>query len=88
MRFALEIIENVRQKCGPDFILGYRLSADERVTGGLTIEDTKAIVPYLDQAGVDYFSISIAVNATDDQMIPSMYYRHGYQADYAKEVKW
>lgn len=87
MRFALEIIENVRQKCGPDFILGYRLSADERVTGGLTIEDTKAIVPYLDQAGVDYFSISIAVNATDDQMIPSMYYRHGYQADYAKEVK-
>lgn len=87
MRFAMEIIQDVRAKCGPDFILGYRISADERVTGGLTIEDTKAIIPYLDEASVDYFSVTIAVNATDDQMIPSMYYRHGYQADYAKEVK-
>lgn len=87
MRFALEIIADVRKKCGADFILGYRLSADERVTGGLTIEDTKAIIPYLDAAGVDYFSASIAVNATDDQMIPSMYYVHGYQANYAKEIK-
>ena len=87
MRFALEVIQDVREKCGADFILGYRLSADERVTGGFTIEDTKAVVPYLDEAGVDYFSVSIAVNATDDQMIPSMYYAHGYQANYAKEVK-
>ena len=87
MRFALEIIQDVREKCGGDFILGYRLSADERVTGGLRIEDTKAIIPFLDEAGVDYFSVSIAVNATDDQMIPSMYYDHGYQVNYAKEVK-
>ena len=87
MKFLMEIIVDVREKCGGDFILGYRFSADERVTGGLTIEDTKAVVPYLDEAGVDYFNVSIAVNATDDQMIPSMYYRHGYQADYATEIK-
>lgn len=87
MRFLMEIIQDVREKCGNDFIVGYRFSADERVTGGLTIEDTKAIIPYLDEAGIDYFSVSIAVNATDDQMIPSMYYRHGYQTDYAKEIK-
>ena len=87
MRFLMEIIEDVRSKCGRDFIVGYRFSADERVTGGLTIEDTKAIVPYVEKAGVDYLSVSIAVNATDDQMIPSMYYRHGYQVDFAKEIK-
>ena len=87
MRFLMEIIEDVREKCGRDFIIGYRFSADERVTGGLTIEDTKAIVPYVEKAGVDYLSVSIAVNASDDQMIPSMYYRHGYQVDYAKEIK-
>ena len=75
----MEIISDVREKCGKDFIVGYRFSADERVTGGLTIEDTKAIVPYVEKAGVDYLSVSIAVNASDDQMIPSMYYRHGYQ---------
>lgn len=87
LRFPLEIIADVRKKCGEDFILGYRLSADERVTGGMTIEDTKTIVPYLEDAGIDYLSVSIAVNATDDQMIPSMYYRHAYQVDYAAEVR-
>ena len=87
MRFLMEIISDVREKCGKDFIVGYRFSADERVTGGLTIEDTKAIVPYVEKAGVDYLSVSIAVNASDDQMIPSMYYRHGYQTHYAEEIK-
>lgn len=87
MRFALEIVDDIRKKCGKDFIIGYRFSADERVTGGLTIEDTKTIIQYVDRQGADYFSVSIAVNASDDQMIPSMYYRHGYQADYAAEIK-
>ena len=34
IRFALEIIEDIRKKCGKDFIVGYRISADEFVTGG------------------------------------------------------
>ncbi|MEI3281840.1 MAG: hypothetical protein V8R61_03620 [Enterocloster sp.] len=88
MRFLMEIISDVREKmwqrfyCWISFFL-----ADERVTGGLTIEDTKAIVPYVEKAGVDYLSVSIAVNASDDQIIPSMYYRHGYQTHYAEEIK-
>lgn len=45
MRFALEIIREVREQTGPDFIIGYKLSSDEWVSGGLTIEDTKAYVP-------------------------------------------
>lgn len=39
MRFALEIIHEVREQTGPDFIIGYKLSSDEWVSGGLTIED-------------------------------------------------
>lgn len=87
MRFALEIIHEVREQTGPDFIIGYKLSSDEWVSGGLTIEDTKAYVPFLEEAGVDYFGVSVGVYRSGDQIIPSMYTEHGWIADNAKEVK-
>lgn len=87
MRFALEIIHEVREQTGPDFIIGYKLSSDEWVSGGLTIEDTKAYVPFLEDAGVDYFGVSVGVYRSGDQIIPSMYTEHGWIANNAKEVK-
>lgn len=87
MRFALEIIHEVREQTGPDFIIGYKLSSDEWVSGGLTIEDTKAYVPFLEEAGVDYFGVSVGVYRSGDQIIPSMYTEHGWIANNAKEVK-
>lgn len=87
IRFALEIIQDIRSKVGKDFIVGYRISADERVTGGRTIEDTKTIVPYLDRAGVDYIHVSAGVYRSFDAVIPSMYCPHGWIADDAREVK-
>lgn len=87
MRFALEVIEDVRKKCGDDFIVGYRISGDEHVTGGRTIEDTKAIIPYLEAAGVDYLHVTAGVYRSFDAIIPSMYYRHAWIADLAAEVK-
>lgn len=87
MRFALEIIREVREQTGPDFIIGYKLSSDEWVSGGLTIEDTKAYVPFLEEAGVNYFGVSVGVYRSGDQIIPSMYTEHGWIANNAKEVK-
>lgn len=87
MRFVLEIIHEVREQTGPDFIIGYKLSSDEWVSGGLTIEDTKAYVPFLEEAGVDYFGVSVGVYRSGDQIIPSMYTEHGWIANNAKEVK-
>lgn len=87
MRFALEIIREVREQTGPDFIIGYKLSSDEWVSGGLTIEDTKAYVPFLEEAGVNYFGVSVGVYRSGDQIIPSMYTEHGWIANNAQEVK-
>ncbi len=44
IRFAEECIRNVRSKVSDGFIVGYRISADEHVSGGRTLEDTKTIV--------------------------------------------
>ena len=61
MRFALEIIESCRAKVGPDFPIIFRFSADERVPGGRTIEESVAIAPWLVQSGVDCLSVSTGV---------------------------
>lgn len=87
IRFALEIIKDIREKCGKDFIVGYRISADEYVTGGRTIEDTKTIVPYLEEAGISYVHVTAGVYRTFDAVIQSMYCAHAWIADLAKEVK-
>ncbi len=87
IRFALEIIRDIRRKCGGDFIVGYRISSDEYVTGGRNIEDTKTIVPYLEQAGISYVHVTAGVYRSFDTVIPSMYCGHAWIADMAAEVK-
>lgn len=87
IRFALEIIEDIRKKCGDDFIVGYRISSDEYVTGGRNIEDTKTIVPYLETAGISYVHVTAGVYRSFDAVIPSMYCGHAWIADMAAQVK-
>ena len=58
-RFLVEIVEEIRSRCGPDFVVGVRLSADEHTPGGLTLDDTLEIVDALQEAApVDYLSIT------------------------------
>lgn len=49
--FLVEIIRRIRQRVGNNFIVGCKLSVAEFIPGGGTIEDTKAIVPLLEEAG-------------------------------------
>lgn len=87
IRFALEIIRDIREKCGQDFIVGYRISGDEFVTGGRNIQDTKTIVPYLDKTGISYVHVTAGVYRTFDAVIPSMYCGHAWITDFAEEIK-
>jgi len=59
LRFPIEVLQRVRQSIGPDKPLGMRVSADEFVDGGLTLEDMREIVPRLVAAGqMDYVDVS------------------------------
>jgi thioredoxin reductase len=57
-RFALELLAAVRKVVGPDFPIGYRMSAEEYVEGGLSIEDTVEFSKLLAEAGIDLIDIS------------------------------
>jgi 2,4-dienoyl-CoA reductase-like NADH-dependent reductase (Old Yellow Enzyme family)/thioredoxin reductase len=61
MKFPLGIVEGIRMVVGPDFPIIFRLSADEYVEGGLTLEDNKLIVRRLEAAGVDAISVSSGI---------------------------
>jgi len=52
MRFPLEVLEACKQEAGPDFHLELRISGDERVPGGVSLEERiaflNAATPYID----------------------------------------
>jgi 2,4-dienoyl-CoA reductase-like NADH-dependent reductase (Old Yellow Enzyme family)/thioredoxin reductase len=58
-RFAIEVIQEVRNSVGPDFPISFRISAEEYIKNGYTVEDVQQILPDLVQAGVDIIHASI-----------------------------
>jgi mycofactocin system FadH/OYE family oxidoreductase 2 len=61
LRFALEVISEVRTAVGNDFTLGVRLNADEmHPLGGLTLEDSKKIAMVLEATHqLDFIDLSL-----------------------------
>ncbi|MDP2919663.1 MAG: FAD-dependent oxidoreductase [Dehalococcoidia bacterium] len=75
MRFPLEVIDAVRAAAGNDFIVGIRISADEFVPGGFTLDDMLVMAPMMTRGGkLDYISVSGGVYRTIGTAIESMYY--------------
>lgn len=86
-RFAREIIQDIRRKCGDDFIIDMHISADEFVEGGLTLEDAKAIAVMMEQAELDMIHVSIGTYLSVDLNIASSFSGHGWFADWGKAVR-
>ena len=53
LRFALGIIRGIRNACGPDFIIGYRMGANSPA-----LDDGILIAQMLEKAGVDLLHVS------------------------------
>lgn len=58
LRLTLEVIAEVRKKCGEDFIIDVRISGDEYSDGGLTLNDMIYVSKQLEKAGVDFIHVS------------------------------
>ena len=86
-RFALEIIANIRSKVGSDYPILYRFSGEEKVAGGLTIEDNKKIAPMLVEQGVDCLHVSVGVYESLRYTVPPMDLDRGFNVWAAREIK-
>ena len=87
-KFVLEVIEKVRAMVGDDFIVGFRMSGDEYVPGGLTLEEAAPYAKMVADTGkVDYIHVSAATYESFPHLFPVMYYEKGHLVHLAEGVK-
>ena len=85
-RFCRMVIDEVRKQVGPFFPIMLRLSADELMEGGNTLDDTLEYLDYL-QEEVDIFDISCGLNGSIQYQIDANYLPDGWRSYMAKAVK-
>jgi 2,4-dienoyl-CoA reductase-like NADH-dependent reductase (Old Yellow Enzyme family)/thioredoxin reductase len=86
-RFALEVLKSVRNRVGPDFPISCRLSGDEYVDGGLTIEETKQVAQILEKEGANVIHVSACNAASGYLNHPPYYVEEGVFVHLAEAIK-
>ncbi len=90
LRFALQLLDAVREKTGPELIVGARISAaDFDAAGGHRLERLE-MAGHLDETGLlDYFSATVGHYSDDHNAalsIPDMTQRPGTGRTYASDI--
>lgn len=85
MKFAIEIIKNVKKKVGQDFPVGFRISGDECVPGGRTLTETRIAAKMIEEAGADL--IHVSTGTFQDTVISPAAIPLGHNVDAAAEIK-
>ena len=86
LRFPRMVLEAVRKEVGPWFPIIVRVSAEERVPGGNTLEDTLEYLEYLDEF-VDMYDVSCGLNPSLQYQIDSNFLPDGWRSYMSKAVK-
>ncbi len=87
-RFPIMVCKKIKEICGDDFLIEYRMSGSERMEGGMTLEDgiefAKIIQDYVDL-------IHVTSGAYQDHVatkaFSSMFDKHGCNLDLAEAIK-
>ena len=93
MRFITEIIQGIREKCGRDYPLMVRLTADEmydrigKSGRGYTILTGKKIAKRLEELGVDAINVTSACYDAYNYWLEPTSFEPGWRKYLAKEIK-
>ncbi len=85
-RFARLVIDEVRKQVGPFFPIIVRISADEFIEGGNTLDDTLEYLQYFGDE-VDMYDVSAGLNGSIQYQIDANYLPDGWRSYMAKAVK-
>lgn len=86
-KFGVEVVKNIKKKCGDDFPVCMRLSGDEIVESGRHINETAQLAKLLEAAGVDAFNISTGVYAVMQYQVAPYPMVPGFNVNASKTVK-
>ncbi len=91
MRLSLDVLAAIRERVGPDFIVGIRLVADEDMAGGLTKAEGLEIAQRLKVSGtIDFLNVirgHIDTDAALTDVIPVQGMRSAPHLDFAGEIR-
>ena len=87
LRLTLEVIEEVRKRCGEDFIIDVRISGDEYSDGGLNLNDMIYVSKLLEKAGVDMLHVSGGTTIKRGSAIPAAGTRQGSHVELSEAIK-
>lgn len=87
-RFIVEVIEEVRQKVGDDFPISLRLSIEEFIKGGYTIEEMQKVIPQFVKAGLDVIHASLGTHGSPAGITSApAEYEPGFNTWRARKIK-
>ncbi len=87
MRFALDIVARAKEKVGTDFPMLFRLSAQEYVPGGLTLDETRIVARRLQHAGVHCLDVSAGNYGAGHMIIQPGWLPRGCLVPLGEEIK-
>ena len=93
MRIIYEIIDDIRAKCGEDYVLGCRVSVEEFLDKiGVTedyihIRDGIQIVMAMEAKGIDFVDVSCGLYETGITSVEPISFPQGWRKDFIKAVK-
>lgn len=86
-KFLVDVIKNIKAKCGADYPVIVRISGEEHLDDGITLEETKMIAPLLEEAGVDAINVSNGAALSQEYIAGCMALKFGYNLVNAEAVK-
>ncbi|MEJ5357721.1 MAG: FAD-dependent oxidoreductase [Desulfobacterales bacterium] len=86
-RFACDIVREIRRRVGGEYPLSFKISAEEFVPGGLTVEDSIAILELLQQAGIDIVQVSAGNDATPEWICQPMFMDKACLVPFAAKIR-
>ena len=87
MRFPRMIVEGIRQRCGKDLTIIFRMSGEEKTVGGRAIAETRAVARVMEEAGADAFNIASGAYGSLEWIWGAFDSPLAYMSQFAEEVK-
>ncbi len=87
MRFPIEVIHNIRRKIGLSYPLMFRMSGEEKVPGGRTLDESRVIARMIEDAGIDAIDVSVGVSGSSQYIIAPSVLPPGFLLSSSQEIK-
>lgn len=86
-KYSVDIVRAIKEKCGKEYPVIFRISGDELIEGGRKLPETIEIIKLLIDAGIDAVHVSIGMPESEEYMVAPMDVKDCFNVEAAMAVK-